>query len=67
MLKSQKKKKKYMDFNFNKISFSINHNSDLRAIDISNDFRSFKIINQDKRFKSIILPIRDGISISRLI
>ena len=26
-----------------------------------------KIINQDKRFKSIILPIRDGISISRLI
>ena len=42
-------KKKYMDFNFNKISFSINHNSDLRAIDISNDFRSFKIINQDKK------------------
>ena len=26
-----------------------------------------KIINQDKRFKNIILPIRDGISISRLI
>ncbi len=26
-----------------------------------------KIINDDKRFKSIILPIRDGISISRLI
>ena len=26
-----------------------------------------KIINSDKRFKSIILPIRDGISISRLI
>ena len=26
-----------------------------------------KIINQDKRFKSIILPIRDGISISRLV
>jgi len=26
-----------------------------------------KIINRDKRFKSIILPIRDGISISRLI
>ena len=26
-----------------------------------------KIINQDKRFNSIILPIRDGISISRLI
>ncbi len=25
-----------------------------------------KIINDDKRFKSIILPIRDGISISRL-
>ena len=26
-----------------------------------------KIINHDKRFKSIILPIRDGISISRLV
>jgi caffeoyl-CoA O-methyltransferase len=26
-----------------------------------------KIINDDKRFKSIILPIRDGISISRLV
>ena len=26
-----------------------------------------KIINYDKRFKSIILPIRDGISISRLV
>jgi len=26
-----------------------------------------KIINNDKRFKSIILPIRDGISISRLV
>ena len=26
-----------------------------------------KIINSDKRFKSIILPIRDGISISRLV
>ena len=26
-----------------------------------------KIINEDKRFKSIILPIRDGISISRLV
>ena len=26
-----------------------------------------KIINQDRRFNSIILPIRDGISISRLI
>ena len=26
-----------------------------------------KIVNHDKRFKSIILPIRDGISISRLV
>ena len=26
-----------------------------------------KIINDDKRFKSVILPIRDGISISRLV
>ena len=26
-----------------------------------------KIINEDKRFTSIILPIRDGISISRLV
>ena len=26
-----------------------------------------KIVNHDKRFKNIILPIRDGISISRLV
>ena len=30
-------------------------------------FKFNKIINNDKRFKSIILPIRDGISISRLV
>ena len=49
-----------MDFNFNKISFSINHSSDLRAIDISNDFRNFKIINQGKKINISLKAI--GIS-----
>ena len=40
---------KYTDFNFNKISFSINHNSDFKAIDISNDFRNFTIIYKKKK------------------
>ncbi len=40
---------KYKDFNFNKISFSINHDSDFKAINISNDFKKFTIIHKNKK------------------